>query len=214
MHGSCVSIVRAQGMCAEKCVSDFGFTRKELDDFAILSYTRAAAAWKVWDCTACVTWRWHCLLLSSCAPPLLPLQAGKFNNEIVPVEVKAGKAVTIVSEDEEFKKAKLDKIPTLKPAFKPDGARNQTELESHRSRTNWVQIAFHAILSHFACVGICVGTITAANASSLNDGASALVHILPFAILLQCCFRAYDAYVWCFQLIRSSRLLRARRHSA
>lgn len=34
-------------MCAEKCVSDFGFTRKEQDDFAILSYTRAADAWKV-----------------------------------------------------------------------------------------------------------------------------------------------------------------------
>jgi hypothetical protein len=50
--------------------------------------------------------------------------------------VKAGKAVTIVSEDEEFKKAKLDKIPTLKPAFKPDGARNQTELESHRFQTD------------------------------------------------------------------------------
>ena len=74
------------------------------------------------------TWRGHCLLLSSRAPAMLPSQAGKFNNEIVPIEVKAGKAVTIVSEDEEFKKAKLDKIPTLKPAFKPDGARVLTGL--------------------------------------------------------------------------------------
>jgi acetyl-CoA acetyltransferase len=52
LHGYWISIVHVQGMCAEKCVSDFGFTRKELDDFAILSYTRAAAAWKVCDCTA------------------------------------------------------------------------------------------------------------------------------------------------------------------
>lgn len=35
------------GMCAEKCITDFGFTRAELDAFAILSYNRAAAAWKV-----------------------------------------------------------------------------------------------------------------------------------------------------------------------
>jgi len=99
------------GMCAEKCVSDFKFTRQQLDEFAILSYSRAAAAWK----------------------------AGKFASEVIPVEVKSGKTTTVVSEDEEYKRAKLDKIPTLKPAFKPDG------------------------------------TITAANASSLNDGASALV---------------------------------------
>jgi hypothetical protein len=39
------------------------------------------------------------------------------------VEVKSGKSVTVVAEDEEYKKAKLDKIPTLKPAFKPDGDR-------------------------------------------------------------------------------------------
>ena len=36
-----------QGICAEKCVSDFGFTRQQQDDFAILSYKRAAEAWKV-----------------------------------------------------------------------------------------------------------------------------------------------------------------------
>ena len=56
------------------------------------------------------------------------------------MEVKSGKTVVTVAEDEEYKKAKLDKIPTLKPAFKPDG-----------------------------------GSVTAANASSLNDGAAALV---------------------------------------
>lgn len=48
-------------------------------------------------------------------------QAGKFSEEVVPVEVKSGKGVVTVTEDEEFKKAKLDKIPTLKPAFKPEG---------------------------------------------------------------------------------------------
>ena len=100
------------GNCAETCASEKDFSREEQDNFAITSYKRSAAAW----------------------------EAGKFNDEIVPVEVpqRRGDAI-IVSEDEEYKNVKLEKIPALRPAF--DKA----------------------------------GTITAANASTLNDGASALV---------------------------------------
>jgi acetyl-CoA C-acetyltransferase len=89
-----------------------GFSRAAQDEYAILSYKRAAAAW----------------------------EAGAFKNEVVGVPVKGRKGDTIVSVDEEYTKVAFDKVATLKPAFKPVG-----------------------------------GTITAANASSLNDGASALV---------------------------------------
>ena len=100
------------GNCAETCASEKDFSREEQDNFAITSYKRSAAAW----------------------------EAGKFNDEIVPVEVpqRRGDAI-IVSEDEEYKNVKIEKIPGLRPAF--DKA----------------------------------GTITAANASTLNDGASAVV---------------------------------------
>ncbi|OXH85476.1 acetyl-CoA acetyltransferase, partial [Burkholderia multivorans] len=63
----------------------------------------------------------------------------RFAAEIAPVTVKAGKTETVVSIDEQPGKAKLDKIPTLKPAFREGG------------------------------------TVTAANASSISDGAAALV---------------------------------------
>ncbi len=100
------------GLCGEACAESHGISREEQDSFAIESYTRSAKAWS----------------------------KGAFDNEIVPVEVTDRKGnVSIVSEDEEYKNAKLDKIPLLRPAFKKDG------------------------------------TITAANASTINDGAAALV---------------------------------------
>ena len=100
------------GVCADKCATEKGFSREEQDNFAIESYNRSAAAWN----------------------------AGKFNDEIVPVEVTQRKGdPIIVAEDEEYKNVLMDKIPTLRPVFDPNG------------------------------------TVTAANASTLNDGASALV---------------------------------------
>jgi acetyl-CoA C-acetyltransferase len=100
------------GVCADKCASVEGITREEQDNFAITSYQRAAAAW----------------------------EAGKFNNEIVPVAVPQRKGdPIIVDKDEEYTQVKLDKIPQLNAVFTKDG------------------------------------TVTAANASTLNDGASALL---------------------------------------
>ncbi len=100
------------GMCGEVCAAEYKIDRKAQDDFSIESYKRAAAA----------------------------QDAGKFKDEIVPVEIPQRKGDPIVvSEDEEIKKVRYDKIPALRPAFKKDG------------------------------------TITAANASKINDGASALV---------------------------------------
>lgn len=100
------------GVCADMCAKDYGFSREDQDNFAIDSYKKSAAAW----------------------------EAGKFNDEIVPVEVpqRRGDAV-IVNKDEEYSNVRMDKIPTLRPAFQKDG------------------------------------TVTAANASTLNDGASALI---------------------------------------
>jgi len=100
------------GVCAELCAKEYGFTREDQDAFAVQSYTRSAEAWK----------------------------AGKFSNEIVPVEVTDRKGnITLISEDEEYKNVNLEKLPTLRPVFQKDG------------------------------------TVTAANASTLNDGASALI---------------------------------------
>lgn len=100
------------GWCADLCAKEYGFSRETQDEFAINSYKKAAAAWS----------------------------DGKFNNEIVPVEIADKKGnVTIFDHDEEYKSVKFDKIPTLKPAFSKDG------------------------------------TVTAANASTMNDGAAALV---------------------------------------
>lgn len=100
------------GVCADKCATEYNITREEQDNFAIESYRRAAEAWK----------------------------NGKFDNEIVPVEVpqRRGEPI-IVDRDEEFTNVKLDKIPALRAVFTKEG------------------------------------TVTAANASTLNDGASALV---------------------------------------
>lgn len=102
----------AMGVCADLCASEYNFTREDQDNFAIQSYERSAAAW----------------------------ETGKFDTEIIPVEVpqRRGDAI-IVSKDEEFTNVKLDKIPSLAPVFTKDG------------------------------------TVTAANASTINDGAAALV---------------------------------------
>jgi acetyl-CoA C-acetyltransferase len=100
------------GVCAEKCATEMNFTREQQDAFAIESYKRSANSWAT----------------------------GKFTDEVVPVEVpqRRGDAL-VITEDEEYKNVKMDKIPTLRPVFDKEG------------------------------------TITAANASTLNDGASALV---------------------------------------
>ncbi len=101
------------GVCAEKCATDYGFSREDQDQFAIESYTRAAKAWN----------------------------EGKFADEVVAVEIPQRKGDAIIfAEDEEYKAVKFDKIPTLPTVFKKEE-----------------------------------GTVTAANASTLNDGASALI---------------------------------------
>lgn len=102
---------RLMGTFAEDCAEKYGFTREQQDDYAITSLTRAQKA----------------------------MSEGRFKDEIVAVTVKAGKELRAISEDEQPPKAKLDKIPTLKPAFREGG------------------------------------TVTAANASSISDGAAALV---------------------------------------
>lgn len=105
---------KAMGIAAELCASTCGISREEQDAFAIESYKRSQAAW----------------------------EAGKFNNEIVPVEIPQRKGDPIVfAKDEEPFNVKFDKIPSLSPAFAKDG------------------------------------TVTAANASTMNDGAAALVLI-------------------------------------
>lgn len=100
------------GTCGDACAKEYNFSRDDQDNFAIESYNRSTKAWA----------------------------EGRFDEEIVPVEVpqRRGDAL-IIKQDEEFSNVKLDRIPTLRPAFTKDG------------------------------------TVTAANASTLNDGASAVV---------------------------------------
>ncbi|MBO6607099.1 acetyl-CoA C-acyltransferase [Psychroserpens sp.] len=102
----------AMGVCADACATEYEFTREDQDAFAIQSYERSTAAWN----------------------------SGKFDNEVVPVEVpqRRGEPV-IVSKDEEYTNVKMEKIPALRPAFTKEG------------------------------------TVTAANASTINDGAGAMV---------------------------------------
>jgi acetyl-CoA C-acetyltransferase len=102
---------RAMGVFAEECVAKYQFSREAQDAFAIASTQRAKQA----------------------------NEDGSFDWEIAPVALKGKAGDTLVKHDEQPFKAKLDKIPGLKPAFKKDG------------------------------------TITAANASSISDGAAALV---------------------------------------
>ena len=102
----------AMGNAADLCARECNFSRQDQDTYAIQSYKRSADAWA----------------------------AGKFKDEIVPVEIPQRKGDPILfAEDEEFKNVHFDKIPGLKPAFSKEG------------------------------------TVTAANASTMNDGAAALV---------------------------------------
>ncbi|KAF2704411.1 acetyl-CoA acetyltransferase [Pleomassaria siparia CBS 279.74] len=90
------------GNCAENTAKKYEITREEQDEFAILTYKRAQEAWK----------------------------AGLFADEIAPVTVKSKKGETVVSEDEGYNKLKLDKVPTLKPAFVRDGTGTVTAANS------------------------------------------------------------------------------------
>lgn len=102
---------KAMGLAAELCASACGISREQQDAFAVESYRRAQDAWKT----------------------------GKFNEEVVPVEIKKRGEILRVEQDEEPFNVKFEKIPGLKPAFLKDG------------------------------------TVTAANASTMNDGAAALI---------------------------------------
>ncbi|MAG67798.1 MAG: acetyl-CoA C-acyltransferase [Pseudomonas sp.] len=102
---------RLMGSFAQDTADQYGLTREDMDAYAIESLKRAQAA----------------------------IENGTLASEIVPVTVKTRKGEVVVKDDEQPLNANLDKIPTLKPAFKKDG------------------------------------TVTAANASSISDGASALV---------------------------------------
>ncbi len=102
---------RLMGSFAQDMANTRGYTREQMDDFAIRSLKRAQTA----------------------------ITEGYFKDEIVPVTVPSRKGDVVVDQDEQPLNTKIDKIPSLKPAFAKDG------------------------------------TITAANASSISDGASALV---------------------------------------
>ena len=102
---------RLMGTFAEETATRYQFTREQQDDFAIRSVKRAQKA----------------------------ISDGTFAKELAPFTVKGRKGDTVVDSDEQPPKAKLEKIPTLRPAFAKDG------------------------------------TVTAANSSSISDGAAALV---------------------------------------
>ena len=102
----------AMGVCADACATKFSFSREDQDAYAIQSYQRSSEAWKL----------------------------GKFSDEIIPVEIPQRKGPSVVmTEDEEYKNVKMEKIPSLRAAFSKDG------------------------------------TVTAANASTINDGGAALI---------------------------------------
>ncbi len=102
----------AMGVCADMCAKEYNISREDQDKFAIMSYERSAKAW----------------------------DAGKFDNEVVPVAVPQRKGdPLLVTRDEEYTNVKLDKITSLNAVFSKEG------------------------------------TVTAANASTINDGAAALV---------------------------------------
>ncbi|SDN68142.1 acetyl-CoA C-acetyltransferase [Pseudomonas jinjuensis] len=102
---------RLMGTFAEDCAQAYGFTREQQDEFAIASLSRAQKA----------------------------MGEGRFAAEVVSVQAKSGKEIREIGADEQPPKARLDKIPTLRPAFREGG------------------------------------TVTAANSSSISDGAAALV---------------------------------------
>jgi acetyl-CoA C-acetyltransferase len=84
---------KAMGVFAEACVGKYSFSREAMDQFAITSTQRSKAA----------------------------NEDGSFAWEMAPVTLASPKGDTVVKFDEQPFKAKLDKIPTLKPAFKKDG---------------------------------------------------------------------------------------------
>jgi acetyl-CoA C-acetyltransferase len=99
------------GCFADATATKMEISREQQDAYAIQSYQRTAAAW----------------------------EAGKFNQEVVGVEVKDRKGnINVIDKDEEYKNVMFDKIPSLRPVFTKEG------------------------------------TVTAANASTINDGAAAL----------------------------------------
>ncbi len=102
---------RLMGSFAEDCAEKYNFTREDQDQYALKSLSNAIAA----------------------------IKNGDFDAEITPVTLKTRKGDITITTDEQPGNARPDKIPHLRPAFKPDG------------------------------------TITAANASSISDGAAALI---------------------------------------
>lgn len=84
---------RLMGTFAEDCAEAYQFTREAQDDYAITSLTRAQKA----------------------------IKEGRFDAEVTPVAIRAGKAELVVTIDEQPGKARLDKIPTLRPAFREGG---------------------------------------------------------------------------------------------
>ncbi len=102
----------AMGVFADACATEYEFSREDQDAFAVQSYGRSKAAW----------------------------DSGKYNNEVIAVEVpqRRGEPI-VVDKDEEYTNVKMEKIPALRAAFTKDG------------------------------------TVTAANASTINDGAAAMV---------------------------------------
>jgi len=114
------------GNCAEETAAKFGITREMQDEHAVESYRRAAAAIKVWEiisgvamCGACVYLPPRADMLALCTA----WQNGWFKAEIVPVKVPGarGKPEIEISEDDEYKNLKLDKVPSLRPAFQKNG---------------------------------------------------------------------------------------------
>ena len=100
------------GVLADHCANKYEFSRDDQDKYALQSYSRSSDAW----------------------------EKGKFDEEVIPVEIKDRRGnITIVNKDEEFGNINTEKVSKLRPAFTKDG------------------------------------TVTAANASTLNDGAAALV---------------------------------------
>jgi acetyl-CoA C-acetyltransferase len=102
----------AMGVFADACATKYNFSREDQDAYAVQSYERSKAAW----------------------------DAGKYNDEVIAVEVpqRRGEPI-IVDRDEEYTNVKMEKISALRPAFTKNG------------------------------------TVTAANASTINDGAAAMV---------------------------------------
>ncbi len=102
----------AMGVCADLCATEHNFSREEQDNYAIQSYKRSAKAWS----------------------------EGKFNDEVIPVEIPQRRGEPVIfSEDEEYKNVRMEKIPSLRAVFTKEG------------------------------------TVTAANASTINDGAGAMI---------------------------------------